>query len=97
MGSRRGIGLKALSLLTCSGSAGWRTVLAAIGDFLIIVKLEDHDIRVPILGMGCEVSSSRCIRILFVTPTNPYDLPRAVLSAPLLDHQVNCVRKPTDE
>ena len=30
--------------------------------FLIIVKLEDHDIRPPILGMGREVAISRCIR-----------------------------------
>ena len=28
------------------------TILALIGHFLVIVKLEDHDIRAPILGMG---------------------------------------------
>ena len=30
--------------------------------FLIIVKLEDHHIRPPILGMRREVAISRCIR-----------------------------------
>src|SRR5690348_11275074 len=88
-------GPKALSLLTCPppGSARWRTVLAPIGDFLIIEKLEDHDIRVPVLGMGREVSSSRCIRVLLKTTANRYDLPRTVLSAPLLN-QINRARKP---
>ena len=33
----------------------------AVGHFLIIAKLEDHDIRVPILGMGREVAISRRI------------------------------------
>ena len=69
------------------------TILALIGHFLIIVKLEDHDIRALILGMGREVAISRGIRILFKTTTNRHDLPRTVLLAPLLD-QVNCVRKP---
>jgi hypothetical protein len=32
------------------------TVLAPIGNFLTIVKLEDHDIRALILGMGREVA-----------------------------------------
>jgi hypothetical protein len=58
------------------------------------VKLEDHDIRTPILGMGCEVAFSR--RILFKATTNRHDLPRTVLLDPLLD-QVNCVREPADE
>ena len=47
--------------------------------FLIIVKLEDHDIRAPILGMGREVASSRRIRVLFKTTTNRHDLQRTVL------------------
>jgi hypothetical protein len=65
--------------------------LALVGHFLIIVKLEDHDIRVLILGMCREVAISRCIRILFKATTNRHDLPRTVLLAPLLD-EVNCVR-----
>jgi hypothetical protein len=56
----------------------------------IIVKLEDHDIRAPILGMSREVAISRCIRILFQTTTNRHDFQRTVLLDPLLD-QVNCV------
>jgi hypothetical protein len=40
--------------LTCAGSARWG--LAPIGDFINIEKLEDHDIRVPILGMSHEVT-----------------------------------------
>ena len=51
------------------------TILALAGHFLIIAKLEDHDIRVPILGMGREVAISRRIRILFITTTNRHDLP----------------------
>ena len=62
----------------------------------IIVNMKDHDIRVPIFGMGREVAISRRIRILFQTTTNRHDLPRTVLLAPLLD-QINCVRKPADE
>ena len=72
------------------------TILALVGHFLIIAKLEDHDIRVPILGMGREVAISRRIRILFITTTNLHDLPRTVLLAPLLD-LVNCLGKSADE
>ena len=54
----------------------------------MIEKLEDHDIRVPILGMGCEVAFSRRIRILFKAATNRHDLPRSVLLDPLLDGQL---------
>ena len=54
-------------------------------------KLEDGDIRAPILGMGREVAISRCIRILFQTTTNRHDFEWTVLLAPLLN-QVNCVR-----
>ena len=32
------------------------TILALVGQFLIVAKLEDHDVRVPILGMGREVA-----------------------------------------
>ena len=42
----------------------------------IIVKLEDHDIRAPIFGMGRVVAISRDIRILVITTTNRHDLPR---------------------
>jgi hypothetical protein len=74
----------------------WIAILALVGRSIISVKLEDHDIRAPILGMGREVSSSRSIRILFKVTTNRHDLQRTVLLDPLLD-QVNCVRKPADE
>jgi hypothetical protein len=53
--------------------------LALVGQFLIIVKLEDHDIRAPILGMGRVVALSRRIGILFKTTTNRHDLPRTDL------------------
>ena len=39
------------------------TILTLIGPSLIFVKLEDHDIRAPIFGMGREVAISRRIRI----------------------------------
>ena len=54
-------------------------------------KLEDHDIRAPILGMSREVALSCDIRILCKITTHRRDLPRTVLLAPPLD-QVNCVR-----
>ena len=72
------------------------TILALAGHFLIIAKLEDHDIRVPILRMGRVVAIARYIRILFITTTNRHDLPRTALLAPLLD-QVNCAGKTADE
>jgi hypothetical protein len=31
-------------------------ILAHVGHFLIVEKLEDHDIRVPILGIGRELA-----------------------------------------
>ena len=68
------------------------TILALLGQLLIIVKIEDHDVRAPIFGMGREVAISRRVRILFKTTTNSHDLERTVLLAPLLD-QVNCVGK----
>ena len=37
------------------------TILTLVGHFLIIAKLEDHDIRAPILGMGREVAILRRI------------------------------------
>jgi hypothetical protein len=57
---------------------------------VIIVKLKDHDIRVPIIGMGRVVAISRDIRLLVITTTNPHDLERTGRPAPLLD-LVNCV------
>ena len=32
------------------------TILTLVGQFLIFAKIEDHDIRAPILGMGREVA-----------------------------------------
>jgi hypothetical protein len=53
-------------LATTGSSHGRRsrraTILTLIGPSLISVKLEDHDICVPILGMGREMASSRCIQ-----------------------------------
>jgi len=64
----------------------WReAILGRVGQFLFIAKLEDHDIRAPILGMGRVMAISRRIRILFETTTNRHDLPRTLLLAPLLD------------
>ena len=48
-------------------------------------KLEDHDVRVPILGMGREVAISRRIPVLVKATPNRHDLPRTVVLAPLLD------------
>ena len=61
------------------------SILALVGDFLIIAKVEEHDIRVPILGMGREVAILRRIRILVVATTNLHDLQRTVLLEPLFD------------
>ena len=47
------------------------TLLALVSRSLIIVNVEDHDIRATILGMGRVVAIYRCIRILFQTSTNP--------------------------
>ena len=58
--------------------------------------MPDHDIRVPIFGMGREVAIFRGIRILSKTTTNLHDLPRTALLAPVLKH-VNCVGKSIDE
>jgi hypothetical protein len=66
-------------------------VICPIRRFLIIEKLENHDICAPIFGMGRVMTIQRCIRILFETTANLHNLPRTVLLAPLLD-QVNCVR-----
>ena len=65
-------------------------ILALIGQFLTMAKLEDHDVRASIFGMGRVVAIKRGIGILFKSTTNRHDLPRAVLLAPLLNH-VNCV------
>ena len=58
---------------------------------LIIVKLKDHNIRAPILGMGRVVTISRAIRILVITTTNLHDFERTGRLAPLLD-LINCVK-----
>ena len=79
------------------GAPGRRaSILALVSSSLIIIKLEDHDIRAPILGMGREVAISRRIPVLVKATTNRHDLPRTALLDPLLD-QVNCVREPADE
>jgi hypothetical protein len=72
------------------------TISALLGRSLIIVKLEDHDIRAPILGMSREVARSRHAPVLLIPTSNRHDLPRTVLLDPLLD-QVNCVREPADK
>jgi hypothetical protein len=69
------------------------TILTLVGPSLIFVKLEDHDIRAPILGMGRDVAISRRIPVPVKATTNRHDLPRTVLLAPALN-QVNCVREP---
>ena len=46
---------------------------------LIFVKLEDHDIRAPILGMGVVMAISRCIPVLVKATTNRHDLQGMVL------------------
>ena len=71
-------------------------ILALVGQFLIFVKLVEHDICAPILGMSREVAIYRRIPVLVIATTNRYDLQRTVLLAPLLN-QVNCVGKPADE
>jgi hypothetical protein len=53
-------------------------------------KLEDHDIRAPILGMGREVAIARRIPVLVKATTDRHDLPWTILLAPLLN-EVNCV------
>lgn len=67
----------------------------ALGGHFLIVKLEDHDVRVPVLGMGGEVAIARCIPVLVITTSNLHDLQRAVLLAPLLE-QVNRAGKSAD-
>ena len=61
------------------------THLALVGQFLFIVKLKDHDIRAPILGMGRVVAIYRRIPVLAKATTNRHDLARTVLLAPLLN------------
>ena len=73
------------------GSARREAILAFIGKFLIIAKLEDDDFRAPILGMGREVAVSRRIPVVVKATTNPY-VQRTVQLAPLLD-QLNCAGK----
>jgi hypothetical protein len=73
-----------------------RPILAVSANSSSSKKLEDHDSRVPIFGMGREVAVFGGIRILMIATTNRHDLPRTVLLAPLLD-QVNCAGKLADE
>jgi hypothetical protein len=82
--------------LTCSGSARRGDSPGPHRRFPHDRKTEDHDIRVPILGMGHEVAFSRRIRILFKATSNLHDLPRTVPLPPPL-YLVNCVREPADE
>ncbi len=63
-----------------------KTIPTLLGQFLIIAKLEEHDIGVSILGMGRVVAISRHNPVLAKPTTNRHDLP--VLLDPLLD-QVN--------
>jgi len=56
------------------------THLALVGQFLFIVKLKDHDIRAPILGMGRVVAIYRRIHVLAKATTNSHDLPRTQLT-----------------
>jgi hypothetical protein len=50
--------------------------LVTVGTILVlaghsfIVKLDDHDIRAPILGMGLVMAIQRCIRIFFNKTAN---------------------------
>ena len=70
---------------------------AALSDTIQhLAKMNNHDVRAPIFGVGREVAINRGILILTSITTNHHDLPRTVLLAPLLD-QINCVRKPADE
>ncbi len=69
------------------------TILALVGHFLIIAKIKDHDIRVPIFGMGREVASSRHIPVLVIATSNLDDLPRTVLLSPLLDRSTAWERR----
>ena len=49
------------------------TTLTLIGQFLIIAKVEDHDIRAPILGMGRVVAIYRRIPVLAKATSNLHD------------------------
>src|SRR4051812_21112715 len=64
------------SSLVCRGSG--HAVSNLLGQFSIIAKLEDHDIRVLIFGMGREVARFRHLPVLSIPPTNRHDLPRTV-------------------
>ena len=77
--------------------SGYRPALVAslVGRFLIIEKVPDHDIRIPIFGVGSEVPISRGIRILVIATRNLHDLPRTRL-APSLD-LINCSRQFAEE
>ena len=72
------------------------TLLPTPSASLIVAKMPDHDICIPIFGMSREVAISRGIRILSKTTTNLHDLPRTALLASVLKH-VNCVGKSIDE
>ena len=58
--------------------------------------MENHDVRVLIVGMGCEVAFFRRIPILVTPTTNRDDLHRAALLEPLFD-LINRLGEPADE
>ena len=58
-------------------------------------KIEDHDVRAPILGMSRVMAIACRIPVLAIATTNRHDPPRTVLLDPLLD-QVNCAGKSVD-
>ena len=70
--------------------------LSLVGHFLIIAKVEEHDIRVSILGMGREVAILRHIPVLVIATTDLHDLQRTVLLEPLFD-LINGLREPADK
>jgi hypothetical protein len=72
------------------------TPLALTGHLLIIAKVEDQDIRAPILGMSRVVAISRRIPVLVKAATDLHDLQRAGPPAPLLD-LLNCLGEPIDQ
>ena len=48
-------------------------------------KIEDHDVRVLIFGMGREVAIAGRIPVLVKATTNRHDLPRTVQFSPLFN------------
>jgi hypothetical protein len=48
-------------------------------------KIEDHDVRPPILGMGRVMAIARRVPVLVKATTNRHDLPRTVQFPPLFN------------